>query len=249
MVMKPRNLLKILAIAALGGFAPGFAAASGDADAASGAEGAGERLVLELQAAVSSESSQVGDTISFKVLEPFTAGDGVRVEAGREVLGIVTVAQPSGRLGRAGRLGIEIQDQGLNRVGLPLEIVRPSAKGARGKLGIVRRAVAPLAKVGRSAVSLGDSKSVQAQAVQLAAGDPELARDVAARAIGAADPLAEVELESDRKAARVAKRGVRAIARLGGGYLNTMLNGPAGALRRGGSIEVPAGARVEAAIK
>jgi hypothetical protein len=242
--MKRRNLLKILGIAAVVvGFPPNPAVAA-EAEVAPEA-----RMVVELVTAISSESSQVGDSIRFKVVEPLTINDCVLIKAGGELQGVVTVAQPSGRLGRAGRLGIEIKSEGMNGVELPLEIVRPSADGAKGKLGVVRRIAAPLAKVGRAVLAFGGRDTVPGQAAHLAAVDPELARDLATKSTGAADPLAEVELASDSKGARVAKRGVKAVARIGGGYLNTILNGPAGALRRGGTIEVAAGARVLVAMK
>lgn len=234
--MKRHNLLKILGMAVvLGGLSPGLAAAM---------EG---RMVVELLTPLSSESSQVGDAVTFKVVEPLMDGERVVVAAGREVQGVVTASQPSGRLGRAGRLGVEIRPEGVNGIGLPLELVRPSAKGVKGKLGAVRRAAAPFAKVGRAVLSLGGRENVPAQAAQLAAVDPELAREVAART-GSADGFAEVEFASDGKGAKVAKRGAKAIARLGGSYLNSLVNGPAGALRRGGSIEVPAGAQAEVAM-
>lgn len=248
--MKRHNLLKILGIAMLVcGFAPALASASADAAATDVTEAEAPRMVVALLTPISSELSQVGDSIRFEVVEPLVVGEQVLVEAGRELEGVVTVAKPSGRVGRAGRLGIEIKSEALNGTKLPLEIVRPSAEGAKGKLGVVRRVAAPLARMGRTVMTLGGRDSVQGQAANLAAVDPQLAKDFAARTVGAADALAEVELASDGKGARIVQRGVKAVARLGGGYLGTILNGPAGALRRGGSIEVPAGALVQVAMK
>lgn len=248
--MNRRNLLKILGITAiLGAFEPSLAASSSDAPVVAAVDGLGERMVVQLVTPISSELNQVGDSIQFMVVEPLTVGDRLLVQAGSTVEGVVTVAKPSGRLGRAGRLGIEIKSEGLNGANLPLEIVRPTAEGARGKLGAIRRVAAPLAKVGRAVLSLGGRDTAQGQVANLAAVDPELAAELATRSAGVADPLAQVELASDSKGARIAKRGVKAVARLGGGYLNTLLNGPAGALHRGGSIEVPAGSLVQVAVK
>jgi hypothetical protein len=205
-------------------------------------------MVVQLETPLSSESSRVGDAVQFTVVEPLVVDGQVLVEAGRPVEGIVTIAQPSGRLGRAGRLGIEIKSADSNGVNLPLQIVRPTAEGVRGKLRVMRRVAAPFAKVGRAALKLGGSDQVQQQAASLAAAEPGIAQEVTTRTVGAADPLAMVELESDSKRSRIAKRSVKAVARVGGAYLNTLLNGPAGALNRGGSIEVPAGALIEVAV-
>lgn len=248
--MKRHNLLKTLGIAAvLGAFAPAVSGASTDAadTDVTGTEAA--RMVVALLTPVSSEQSQVGDSVRFVVVEPLVVGEAVVVQAGAELEGVVTVAKPSGRLGRAGRLGLEIKSEALNGTKLPLEIVRPSADGAKGKLGVVRRVAAPLARIGRAVMALGGRDGVQGQAANLAAVDPQLAKDLATRTVGAADPLAEVELASDGRGSRIAQRSVKAVARIGGGYLGTVLNGPAGALRRGGSIEVPAGALVTVAMK
>jgi hypothetical protein len=237
--MKCRNLLKILGISViLGGFSPAFATAADDA---------GEPMVVELLTTVSSEVSQVGDTVAFKVVEPLVVEGHVLIEAGRELAGVVTVARPSGRLGRAGRIGLEIMSEDLNGANMPLQIVRPNSEGARGKLGAVRRVTAPLARVGRAVLTLGGRDT--AQAVQLAEVDPALAKELTMRTVGIADPLAEVELASDGKGSRLVARGVKAVARIGGGYVGTLLNGPAGALRAGGVVEVPAGAQVLVARK
>lgn len=250
--MNRRNLLKILGITAiLGAFEPSLAASATDTLAPVAVDGSGERMVVQLVTPISSEVSQVGDSIQFLVVEPLTVGDRVLVEAGSTVEGVVTIAQPTGRLGRAGRLGIEIKSADLNGVNLPLQIVRPTAEGVRGKLGVVRRIAAPFAKVGRAALKLDGRASVQ-QAANLSSVDPELSQELTARSaavVGSADPLAVVELASDSKGSRVAKRGVKAVARVGGAYLNTLLGGPVGALNRGGSVEVPAGALVEVAVK
>jgi hypothetical protein len=240
--MDKHNLLKILGFAAV-------VSTGGPALAASGTDAFAERMVVQLVTPVSSEISQVGDAVQFTVVEPLMDGDRILVGAGSTIEGVVTVARPSGRLGRAGRLGIEIRSADENGTNLPLQIVRPTAEGARGKLGVVRRVAAPFANVGRTMLKLGGSSQAPQQAASLAAADPALAQDLATRSIGAADPLALVELASDSKGSRLAKRGVKAVARVGGAYLNTLVNGPAGALNRGGAVEVPAGALVEVAVQ
>ena len=248
--MKKHNLLKILGITAiLGAFEPSLAESPAAIPAPDAGETLGARMVVQLLTPVSSEVSQVGDSIQFKVVEPLMVGDRVLVEAGSMVEGVVTIAKPSGRLGRAGRLGMEIKSADLNGLSLPLEIVRPTAEGVLGKLGVVRRVAAPFAKVGRSALKLNDRAPVVEQAVNLSTVDPTLAQELETRSAGVADPLAVVELASDSKGSRVAKLGLKAVARVGGAYVNTLLNGPAGALNRGGSVEVPVGVLVDVAVK
>lgn len=206
---------------------------------------AGTRLALLLSGPISSNTNHAGDAITLRVIEPLKLGGRTLVAAGTSIKGIVTLAQPSGRLGKSGRLGIEVQPLVVKGLRLPLQVVRPdSAKTARGKFGLLRRIAAPIAQVGRSFLMLGGRDPVPNQVTMLSATDPQLAHEIADKTIGAADALADVELASDSKGAHLAQRGARGLARVGGGYLSTVLAGPVGALHQGSPVEVPAGSVV-----
>jgi hypothetical protein len=100
-----------------------------------GAQGAdvivpeGTRLRLVTAQEVSSKVAQVGDTVNFTVDEDLVVGGRVIVRKGTPATGTVMNAEKSGRMGKAGRLGIRVEST-TTAGGEPIKL--RAAKGQEG---------------------------------------------------------------------------------------------------------------------
>src|SRR5271163_2662989 len=65
---------------------------------------------LRITRTISSEDAKVGDTVDFEVLEEIKSHDVVLVQRGGIAWATVTEAQPKRRMGRAGKLNINIDN-------------------------------------------------------------------------------------------------------------------------------------------
>lgn len=63
---------------------------------------------LRLGRNISSGTEKVGDKVDFEVLEAVKIGDVVVIQQGATAIGTVTEAKPKGRLGRSGKLNVNI---------------------------------------------------------------------------------------------------------------------------------------------
>jgi hypothetical protein len=68
----------------------------------------GTPIKLRISRNLSSADAQVGETVDFEVLEDIKAGEVVVVPRGSTAWGTVTEAQPKRRMGRAGKLNVNI---------------------------------------------------------------------------------------------------------------------------------------------
>jgi PEGA domain-containing protein len=68
----------------------------------------GTPVKLRVQRTLSSADSQVNDTVDFDVLEEIKVGDLLVIPKGSVALGTVTEAQPKRRMGRGGKLNVNI---------------------------------------------------------------------------------------------------------------------------------------------
>lgn len=89
----------------------------------------GTRVRLVTAQEVSSKVAQVGDTVNFTVDEDLVVGSHVIIKKGASATGIVMNAEKSGRMGRAGRLGIRVEST-TTAGGEPLKL--RAAKGEEG---------------------------------------------------------------------------------------------------------------------
>jgi hypothetical protein len=70
----------------------------------------GTPVKLRINRTISSEDAKVGDTVDFEVLEDVTFHDGVLISRGGIAWATVTEAQSKRRMGREGKLNINIDD-------------------------------------------------------------------------------------------------------------------------------------------
>lgn len=68
----------------------------------------GTPIKLRLSRTISSADAKIGETIDFEVLEDVKAGDSIVIARGGTALGTVTNAKPKGRMGKGGKLDINI---------------------------------------------------------------------------------------------------------------------------------------------
>src|SRR5437879_5449774 len=79
------------------------------ADASAATIPAGSEVHLRTTAAISSRDAQVSDRVEFRVDEDVTAGKVIVIPKGSLAWGAVADAAPRGRMGRSGRLAVDIQ--------------------------------------------------------------------------------------------------------------------------------------------
>ncbi len=203
------------------------------------ADATGVTLILEEP--LSSELNHPGDTFHLRVAATARLNGHV-IRAGTVVTGVVTAARPSGRISRQGRLGIDLEAIAVGGEQIALRPVHALPDSREPKFeSLLRQAASPLREIASNVIDgAGGRADAGFQTARFADGGqrPRL-RDFG-QALGDPDPLARVEL-GGKTATNLMQRGLAGLARVGTGYLNSIVNGPAGLLRRGTGIEVPAG--------
>ena len=209
---------------------------------------AGTPVTLELVEPLSSETSHKGDAVQLRLAEDLIVNGKKVLPAGARASGAITVAQPRGRLARQGRLGFEVATLEAKGKSVAIRVSRPEAAPAEGGRGrrFLSRLASPLKRVAHNVVATADLDLVDARATAVARQGNTNVNGLAGRALELVDPLAGVELGTDGRGTGAMKRGVRSLERVGTGYVVSILSGPAGLMRRGASVDVPAGATVHA---
>lgn len=211
----------------------------------------GTALVLQLDAPISSEASRAGDPLKLRLSAPLQVNGTTLLRAGMVIDGKVTVAKPTGRLSRAGRLGIELGAVRIAGQRYELAAVHRDVllKGTRqGRGAAVRRVFAPVGGAARGVLAVNGLDPLPAGTAQVMSLENKTVDRAATAVIGERDPLARVELDGDSRRGKLSHRGLRAVTRLGNGYVSTLAGGPLGALQRGVPVDVPAGTLIYAVI-
>jgi hypothetical protein len=100
----------------------------------------GTPVRLKLTRNLSSADARTGDTVDFEVVEDVKAGDTVVIARGATALATVTQAQPKRRMGRGGKLDVNIDSVRLvSGEKVPLRAVREGS--GRGKTGAMTGAM------------------------------------------------------------------------------------------------------------
>jgi hypothetical protein len=106
----------------------------------------GTPVKLKLNRTVSSSDAQVNDTLDFEVLEQVTVHDDIVIPRGSVAWGTVTEAEPKRRMGRGGKLNVNIDSVRLaSGEKVPLRAVK-DAKGG-GHVGVMTGAMVATAIV------------------------------------------------------------------------------------------------------
>ncbi len=209
----------------------------------------GTRIALQIQDTLSSETNHKGDAFSLKVSEAVTV-DGKRVlPAGAKVDGKVILAMASGRLARQGRLGIDLGTVMVNGEAVEIRAVHGVGDSKQPKARrILSRIASPVVRIGRAASVLARRDILGEDVTQVVNTQDGEVREIANRAVGFDDPLASVELGKSSTGARIATRSLNALERVGTGYIQTVVGGPIGLLKKGAYVMVPAGTTVYAEV-
>ncbi len=210
---------------------------------------AGTEITLQLEQALGSETSHQGDAFELRVAEDVKIDGRTVIRAGSKAHGTVTVARTSGRLARQGRLGIELETLQVGSEPVAIRVVRAAEGAAQPRARrFLSRIAAPVTRVARTVASATNRELVSGNVTQLVNATDGKATAMANHALGMDDPLADVELGGTSRAASLVGRGVRGLERVGTGYVSAILSGPTGLLKKGTTIEMPAGTTIHAVI-
>ncbi len=210
---------------------------------------AGTPLILQLDAPISSETSRAGDPLKLRLSTPLIVKGKTLLRAGAAIDGKVTVAKSTGRLSRAGRLGIELGTVRIGGQRYELAAVHRDVllKGTReGRGAAVRRMLAPVGGAARGALAVNGRDPLPVSTAHVMSLESQTVDRTATAIVGARDPLARVELDGDTRRGKLGNTGLRTVTRLGNGYVAALAGGPLGVLQRGASVEVPAGSVIYA---
>lgn len=209
----------------------------------------GTEITLHLEQALGSETSHQGDAFELRVAEDIKIDGHTVIRAGSKAQGTVTVARTSGRLARQGRLGIELETLQVGSQSVAIRAVRTAEAAEKPRARrFLSRIAAPVTRVARTVASATNRELVSGNVAQLVNATDGKATAMANRALGMDDPLADVELGGTSRAASLVGRGVRGLERVGTGYVSAILSGPTGLLKKGTTIEMPAGTTIHAVI-
>jgi len=89
----------------------------------------GTPVQLVLSETISSADEKVGNTVGFEVVEDVKVGDTVVIPRGATAWGTVTVAEPKKRMGRAGKLDVNLDKV---RLGDGEKVLLSATKGGKG---------------------------------------------------------------------------------------------------------------------
>ena len=199
----------------------------------------GTPVTLVLERPLSSEYNQVGDAFTLFVAAPVKVNGKTVLEPGMKVEGHVTVAHRCGRLARRGRLAVELDDlqvQGRSIVLVPLHKASDPSQTQFHR--VMHGITAPVREVaGNFTAGLGDTAPDEHFLPPHADHDTKLAQDIIQT-----DPFDAVEFAAP-VANQLAHRGLVAAERIATNAAAFVLEGgPFGLLRRGATVDVPAGA-------
>lgn len=100
----------------------------------------GTPVKLKIGRTVSSKDAKIGETVDFEVLEDVKIGENIVIARGSIALATVTNAKPKGRLGKGGKLDINIDSARLiNGEKIALRAVKQTKGG--GKTGVMTGAI------------------------------------------------------------------------------------------------------------
>lgn len=205
----------------------------------------GTAVTLVLERPLSSEYNKVGDPFTMFIAQPVKVGGRTVLEPGMKVEGHVTVAHRCGRLARRGRLAVELDDLQVRGRSIVLKPLHKASDPSESQFHrVMHNITAPVREVtGNFTAGLGDTSPDQNFLPPHPNHDTKLAQDIVET-----DPFDAVEFGGP-VASQLAHRGLVAAERVATNAAAFMLEGgPFGLLRRGATVDVPAGAVLHAVV-
>lgn len=236
----------LLLVGAMSSFIATHAVAKDKAPVAPAADGANVTLALEQP--LSSSMNHKGDTFRMRVVEAVRINGRIVVKAGTVISGVVSAAKPSGRLSRQGRLTLDLGTVSIGGHEVAIHGVHDVADANEGGFEkALHKVASPLSQIASNVIAAADLGDDQPQPMQMSLNGKAPRKLMMQTAMGMADPMDRVEFTGSERA-RLLQRGLAGLTRVGTGYLNAIVNGPAGLLKRGANIEVPVGSVIHAVI-
>jgi hypothetical protein len=169
------------------------------------------------------------------------------IRAGTPVTGTVSVARPCGRLARQGRLGIDLDPIAVGHHTLAVVPVHAARTTDGTEMHrVVHGVTSPMRDVANNVIAgIGDTPP--SQGLRRGPEDGKAARPSLKSDLVTTDPLDLVEFRAPASE-HLAHRGLVGAERVATNAVNLFFGGPLGILKRGASIEVPAGSTVHAVV-